>query len=273
MNVTRERKNKTIYLDQSGYIDTFIKKFNINGTTKTPATLDLMVENGTQSKTDVDQFLSGVMTLMYIALRTRPDILMSVAYLSTKVKEPNETDKMNLIRIFKYLNGSKDLRLQLCPDSLNIYCWIDASFAIHNDKKSHSGYIIGLGKNGSLTFVRSSKQKLVTKSSTESELVALNDGISHVMWTRFYLESQGYFQPPTVVFQDNMSTMVMANKGEGNPNNSRHINIRYFYIKELIDSGEITVKYCPTSEMKADLLTKPLIGNNFFKLRQMILKN
>jgi hypothetical protein len=70
-----------------------------------------------------------------------------------------------------------------------------------------------------------------------------------------------------------MSTMVMANKGEGNPNNSRHINIRYFYIKELIESGLVTVEYCPTLEMKADILTKPLIGNNFFKLRQMILKS
>jgi hypothetical protein len=83
------------------------------------------------------------------------------------------------------------MEMRLCPTDLQITCWIDASFAIHSDKKSHSGYIIGLGKNGSLTFVRSSKQKLVTKSSTESELVALNDGISHVMWTRFYLESQG----------------------------------------------------------------------------------
>jgi hypothetical protein len=154
-----------------------------------------------------------------------------------------------------------------------LYCWVDASFAVHDDNKSHSGYVIGFGANCSLIYVRSTKQKLTTKSSTESELVAINDCVSHIMWTIYYLEFQNYMQTPIILFQDNQSTMVMANKGSGNPSNSKHINIRYFYIKELIDANFITLHYCPTAEMKADLMTKPITGNQFKNLRGMILNN
>jgi hypothetical protein len=271
MQIQRDRPNKTIFLDQSGYIDTFIKKFEITGTAKTPATSDLLnIEIGSKN-CDVDEFLSGVMTLMYLALRTRPDILFAVAYLSTKVQKPTEHDWNKLIRIFRYINGTKDLQLRIFTASLQLHCWADASFAIHADSKSHSGYVIGFGVDCSLIFVRSTKQKLTTKSSTESELVAINDCASHIIWAMYYLEFQNYTQSPIILFQDNQSTMVMANKGKGNPSNSKHINIRYFYIKELIDAYLITLKYCSTSEMKADLMTKPIIGNQFKILRGMIL--
>jgi hypothetical protein len=274
MQIVRDRKNRAITLNQIGYIESFLKKFNVHGTAKTPSTDALTKttnDDANNIPADVDVFLSCVMTLMYLALRTRPDILFSVAYLSTKVKNPNQNDYKNLMRIFRYLNGTKDLVLKICPDNLQIKCWIDAAYATHDDMKSHSGYLIGLGNNGSLTFVRSSKQKLVTKSSTESELVALNDGISQVMWTRYYLEYQGYKQLPTIIFQDNMSTMFMANNGEGNHNNSKHINIRYFYIKELIDKNLIQLVHCDTDFMKADLMTKPKSGQAFKNLRQLIM--
>jgi hypothetical protein len=273
MQIVRNRENRSITLNQIGYIESFLTKFKISGTAKTPSTdaLTKSIEESENIPADVDTFLSGVMTLMYLALRTRPDILFSVGYLSTKVKNLNENDFKNLMRIFRYLNGTKDLVLKLCPDNLQINCWIDAAYATHNDMKSHSGYLIGLGNNGSFTFVRSSKQKLVTKSSTEAELVALNDGISQVMWTRYYLEYQGYKQLPTIVFQDNMSTMFMANNGEGNHNHSKHINIRYFYIKELIDKNLIRLVHCDTESMKADLMTKSKSGQAFVNLRQMIM--
>ena len=157
--------------------------------------------------------------------------------------------------------------LKLNPDNLQISCWIDASYAIHSDMKSHSGYLIGLGNGGSLTLFDRQHKNL----SQNLRMRLKWYGISQVMWTRYYLEYQGYKQLPTVIFQDNMSTMFMANNGEGNRNHSKHINIRYFYIKELIDKNLILLVHCDTESMKADLTTKPKSGRAFKNLRQIIL--
>jgi hypothetical protein len=147
--------------------------------------------------------------------------------------------------------------------------YIDASYGVHIDGKSHSGMIIALSA-GPL-FVKSSKQKIVTKSSTEAELIAFSDMCSNVIWCREFLINQGHKMPPARVFQDNQSAIALEEKGTASSERTRHVHIRYFWIKDRIANGEIQVKYLSTSQMIADILTKPLQGDLFVILRDKLL--
>jgi hypothetical protein len=118
--------------------------------------------------------------------------------------------------------------------------------------------------------VKSTKQKIVTKSSAEAELVALSDESSQIIGCREFLLAQGYDLPPAIIYQDNKSTIAMAEKGMHSNSRTRHINIRYFFIKDRIDSGDIQLKYLETNNMLADILTKPLQGETFKRLRDLI---
>ncbi len=83
--------------------------------------------------------------------------------------------------------------------------------------------------------------------------------------------SQGYNMKAATLYQDNMSTMALVEKGRSTAEKTRHINIRYFFVKDRVEAGEIEIKYCPTEHMLADILTKPLQGQAFRDMRDILL--
>ncbi len=116
------------------------------------------------------------------------------------------------------------------------------------------------------------KQKLNTKSSTEAELVGASDVTNHLLWTKHFLEAQGHPCKETVLHQDNTSAILLEKNGrESAGKRSRHINIRFFHIKDKVDNQELIVKFCPTDQMIADFMTKPLQGKKFFQFRKEIM--
>jgi hypothetical protein len=122
-----------------------------------------------------------------------------------------------------------------------------------------------------MVHAKSAKQKLVSKSSTETELIGLSDESSQVIWTRNFLTEQGYSVPPATIFQDNKSTMALVDKGRSTCARTRHINVRYFFIKDRVEKKDIKIEYLPTGKMTADILTKPLQGDLFKKMRCQLL--
>lgn len=113
----------------------------------------------------------------------------------------------------------------------------------------------------------------MTKSSTEAELVGLSDGASSVLWAREWLLAQGYTLSPTVIYQDNQGVLSLLAKGRNMKQRTRHLNVRYFFFKDRITKGEIELKYLPTKEMVADIMTKPVSGALMSKLRGVLLGN
>jgi hypothetical protein len=114
-----------------------------------------------------------------------------------------------------------------------------------------------LGK-GTIT-AKSTKQKLNTRSSTETEIVGVDDVMPDILWTNLFLEDQGYESKDTIIYQDNKSTMLwMQNGRQSLGKRAKHINVRYFFVKDRIDKGEIKIQHCPTDDMIADFFTKPL---------------
>ena len=147
---------------------------------------------------------------------------------------------------------------------VNVY--IDTGHGVHNDGKGHTGVIAMMG--GNMIHATSNKQKLVTRSSFEAELVGLADGLQWVKWLRLFLLEQKVLLPGQEIniFQDNKSTILAATRGHNYSSRTKHINIRYFEVKEMIESKNIKITYKPTGEMLADFLTKPLHGGLLRKL-------
>ena len=191
--------------------------------------------------------------------------------LSTRVQSPIEDDWTKLQRVLEYLHSAPDLGITLeCAEGpVKVDTHIDAAYGVHADAKSHSGSDQTLGRGA--IHVKSSKQKFVVKSSTEAEQVSLTDNSTQTIWTREFLISQGYRLGPSTIYQDNQSTIALANKGYSTSERTRHIKIRYFYIKDLIDRNEVVLEYLPTGEMLADMLTKPLQGELFRRMRKQLM--
>jgi hypothetical protein len=86
-----------------------------------------------------------------------------------------------------------------------------------------------------------------------------------------FLESLGFDFTPAKVYQDNLSTMKLAENGRSNSDRTKHIKLRYFFVKQYLDSGEFEMEHCPTDLMIADIMTKPLQGETFIRLRNLLL--
>ena len=216
-------------------------------------------------------FHNLVAKTLYSTKRARPDTCTSLAFLTTRVREPDTDDQKKLIHLMQYLRGTRRLPLILSADGSGfLKWWVDASFAVHPNMRGHSGGGLSLGRG--FPTVSSTKQKLNTRSSTESELVGADDFMPAVLWTRYFMLSQGYHVRDTIMHQDNMATELLENNGKASSSRrTKHINIRYFFITDRIKKGELTVKWCPTEEMIGDFMTKPVQGKLFKKFRDLIM--
>ena len=257
-----------------GYIDEVLTFANeIRGEAKTPAADNLFeIDDKVTALSDEKRefFHSLTAKLLYLAKRARPDLLLAVSFLARRVQRPTTQDLKKLQRVIRYLRANNKEGMILQPDvTLQAYGWIDASFAVHVDFRSHTGAVVGLGKGPFWT--KSSVQKLNSKSSTEAELIGATDSAGQLLWTRQFLLEQGYDVGPAVLYQDNTSTISLINNGRSNSERTRHIAIRYFFLKDRIENKEIRVEYLNTGDMIADILTKPLQGEQFVRLRAKLL--
>lgn len=184
---------------------------------------------------------------------------------------PTVEDEKKLHRVLRYLQGARDIILRISADDpLTVQAYVDASYAVHPDMRSHTGSIITLGRGA--VFCKSSKQKLNVKSSTEAELVGLSDSLSQVFWTRNFLAAQGFdMRKPAIVHQDNKSAIFLAEKGYPASSNTKHMDIRYFYVANRIERGEAKIVHTGTADMIADFFTKPLHGAVFEKMRALVM--
>jgi len=169
-----------------------------------------------------------------------------------------------LDRVIGYMRGTPDRGIVIdFGTNPQTQAYIDASWAPHKrDRKSHSGGFIIVGNGGPL-YVTSTKQHIVTKSSTEAELVAVSDIASEVISVNHFGIAQGLPAQPAVIYQDNNSTMSLIANGGPCSKRSRHIDIRHFWMTERVQQGDFTIVRCPTEVMWANILTKPLNGAQF----------
>ena len=116
------------------------------------------------------------------------------------------------------------------------------------------------------------RQKLNTGSSTEAELVGIDDALRHIMWGLYFIQAQGYEVTKNILMQDNKPTILLAKNGRfSSSKRTKHTKNRYFMIKDKIGKGEIIIQYCPTGDIWADINTKALQGALFYKMRARLM--
>ena len=260
-------------ITMDGYVEDLLVEYdNITGVAETPATNSLFVIKESELLDDSarEYYHSLTAKLLYLGKRVRPDILTACSFLTKRVQKPTREDMKKLERVIRYIRHTRNIGIALEADKhLTVMAYVDASYGVHQDMKSQTGCTIGIGKGP--IYAKSSGQKLNTKSSTEAELVGLSDSTGQILWTRNFLIEQGYNVEAATVYQDNMSTIALVKNGKSNSERTRHIAIRFFFVADRVASKEIKVEYMQTGEMLADILTKPLQGELFRKLRDKLL--
>jgi hypothetical protein len=136
--------------------------------------------------------------------------------------------------------------------------------------RGQSGGGLSLGRG--FTILSSTKEKLNTRSSTETEIVGATDFMPAICWTRYFMKAQGYNVKDNFLFQDSKSSILLEKNGKGSRSkHTKHINIQYFFITKIVSKEEVSVVWCPTGYMIGDYATKPLQGALFRKFRDQIM--
>ena len=248
---------------------------DMEGSAVTPAANHLFNINNTDpillTGERKDLFVHLVMQALYLSQRGRPDIRTAVSFLCTQINCPDMDDYKKLGRMMKYLRTTVDMPLTLSADgSRKLRWWVDASYSVHPDMKGHTGGTFLMGKGS--VYSTSSKQKMNTRSSTESEVVGVYDCIPPIRWTTLFIEAQGFPVDDTILFQDNMSAMLLEKNGKSSSTKrTKHMHIRFFYIADMVKQKQISIEHCPTEVMLADYFTKPLQGKLFQQMRDQIM--
>ena len=193
---------------------------------------------------------------MYAAVGTRPDIAFAVSTLSQFLENPGEAHWEAAKRVFRYLQGTKDLRLTFGNGAKGLEGYTDADGASQYHRRAISGHAFLI--DGGAVSWSSRKQELVTLSTAEAEYVAATHAAKEAIWLRrFITEVLQPIDGPTTLHCDNQAALALASNGNYHAR-TKHIDIRYHFIRFVVEDKSIRLVYCPTNDMIADTLTKAL---------------
>ena len=260
-----ERDKEKIDISQEAFVNEILERFDMNESKPAPTPLPQKIEELTkmseESKKEyknIKRYQSIIGALLYLSNSTRPDITFSVNFLARKMSKPSEQDNLFAKRVLRYLNGTRKMKLRYDRKGEKVVGYSDASYAEDKeDRKSTGGYTF-VGNGGAISW-KSRKQKSVTLSSCEAEYCALADAAKEAMWLKSLIQEvdKNAKKEPMIIFEDNQSTIAFA-KNPIQSERTKHIEVKYHYIREKVAEGKIEVKYMPTTDQVADIFTKSL---------------
>ena len=210
---------------------------------------------------DKEAYRRAMGSLLYLATNTRPGIAVGTSILARHVSDSTEADCVEVKRLFRYLKHTKQMKMKLGnteeQQSNSLTVFVDADWGGDvEDRESSSGYFFRyLGATVAWT---SRKQSMITLSSTEAKYIALAEALQEAVWIRRLLaDLDQNISGPTVIFEDNQNCIRLL-KNDKSSSRTKHIDIKYHFVRDLYRSGDTDVKNCPSEQMTANLLTKPL---------------
>lgn len=219
-----------------------------------------------------NDYTSLLGSLQYLAIATRPDIAYAVNRLAAYTANPSLQHYTAAKRVLRYVKGTKhygityrnDTTRHVGPSDSNLfYGFSDAAFANTEDKRSISGYVF-LANGGAITW-GSKKQTAIALSSTEAEYVALSEASREAMWLRHLYGELGFIQKePILLLGDNDGSIAMTKNPQFHKR-TKHVDIRWHWVRELVSDGLITISDCRDPQQTADILTKQLPRPKFTK--------
>lgn len=267
LGINIDRREGEICLNQRAYLEKMLSRFSMDQSnpTTTPMETTPIPESDKQLLEDDKPYRELVGCIMYVMLTTRPDLSFAINFFSRYQHEQTEARWKGLKRILRYVKGTLDLGLFFTRNGEEkLECYVDADFASEKDRKSTTGFLIKVGNNPVDWVTR--RQSAVALSSTEAEYIALATVTAEVIWIERLLGDLGTerIDSPTI-HEDNQSCIHLLSKWEHK--RLKHVDIKYNFVRELHEKGLIKVKYINTKDQIADVLTKPLPGPQFVKLR------
>ena len=276
VKVVQNPKTSEIWIGQPNFTNELLHKFQMaeSKPVDTPIDPGVKLSKKLESEEEYDKvkYQSAVGSLLYLSTRTRPDIAFAVGNAARYCSQPSQTHWSAVKRILRYLNGTTALGLLYQPnDSRELCGYSDADWAgDSSDRKSTSGYVFMM--SGSAVSWRSKKQSCVALSTAEAEYMALSSATQEAMWMRQLFASlvnEYKLSEPTTIYEDNQSTICMAKNNQSH-GRSKHIDIKYHFVREQVEQQSIKLIYCKSEEMTADILTKGLLNYQFKKLRSKL---
>ena len=255
----------SVTMCQRRYVNDILKRFKMNEckAVTSPVDTSSRLVSSSAVTTITAPFREAVGALMHLTTATRPDIAYAVSYVSRFMENPQEEHWTAVKRIFRYLQGTKDYGICYKPsDKIDFRGYSDADWAGDlADRKSTSGYAFML--LGAPISWGSKKQSSVSLSTSEAEYIALSLAIQEGKWIHRLLceilTVAGEAEPTLMIYEDNQSCIKMT-KNPVNHGRAKHIDIKYHHIRDEVKRGEVTLEYCETTEMLADIMTKALHG-------------
>lgn len=288
MRITRDRKAGTITLDQELYITKALEKYGFAEcrTAPTPEVVGAAHATPTEKQaepTDKQRYMEIVGTLMYAAISTRPDIVHAVYYLAAHMVDPRRQHMDAAERVLRYLAGTRDLGLvfgsrnESVSDSrghtqleLDVCAYADADWANDkSDRRSVTGWVAKI--NGDPISWASKKQRTVALSTCEAELYAEAEAIREVLWLRGLVKELGLRTAlGSVVHGDNQSTIAVSKNGIKGER-TKHVDVKYHFVTETVERGDVQLKWVASSAQHADIFTKALPVPAFEQLREQLM--
>ena len=263
-----------VKIGQAHYIRKMLERYGLGDANPVSVPMNpnvhLVKDDGYSKPVDAVRYQSIVGSLIYAATGTRPDIAQAVAVVSKFNGCPTEANMTAVKRILRYLKGTIDLTLQYVKGSDHgLVGYSDADWAGNlDDRHSTTGNVFLL--SGAATTWLSRKQPTVTLSTSEAEYVAMSSAAQEIIWLRSLLNELGLStRDPTILFEDNRGAIALS-KNPVSHKRTKHIDIRYHFVRETVEAGTINICYCPTSDMLADMFTKPIPKTRFEMLRTKI---
>ncbi|XP_020266632.1 uncharacterized protein LOC109842134 [Asparagus officinalis] len=265
LGIEVKQQQEGIFISQKKYMKEILEKFKMNecNPVNTPVAIGMKLSREEDGHfVDSTLFKSLVGSLRYLTI-TRPDITYGVGLVSRYMETPNESHWLAAKRILRYIKGTLNLGLFYAYDeNAQLVGYSDSDWGGDQDeRKSTTGYVFYLGSTAfSWT---SKKQGVVALSSCEAEYVAAASTVCEAIWLRNILKELDHPQEDsTVIFVDNKSAIQLA-KNPVHHGRSKHIDTRFHFLT-------IELKHCHTTEQVADIFTKPLSGETFMRLRDML---
>ena len=274
IEVTRNRESKTLQMSQRKYIKDLLKKYNMEECSEANSPQsDIVLQpekimNPAEIAAQPYDYRGLIGSLQYLVRGTRPDIANAVRDLSRFLACYNETHWKEARRVLKYLKKTSNYGLFMDGNDQTIEyeVYTDASFACREkERKSVSGYCVKMAST--CISWSSSKQDSVALSTTESEIIALSEGLKESEWLYHILKELGFVHKlPIQVWCDSIGAIKTCTN-PGNHKSTKHIETRHLFGRDLTEKGRVIISYLNTTEMLADCLTKALSGKQFEKLR------
>ncbi|KAL2224606.1 UNVERIFIED_CONTAM: Retrovirus-related Pol polyprotein from transposon TNT 1-94 [Sesamum indicum] len=264
MKITRDKGIGKLWLSQSDYIEKVLCRFKMENAKPvgTPLGNQFKLSNSDSPQTDserakmrVTPYASAIGSLMYAMICTRPDIAHAVGVVSRFMSNPGVMHWEAVKWILRYLRGTKDRALVFGKGKLTLFGFVDADFAgsDYDKRRSTTGYVFTYG--GTAVSWVSKLQKVVTLSTTEAEYVAVTEAAKELIWLQHLLGELGKPQADVILHSDSQSAIHLA-KNPAFHSRTKHIEIKYHFIRQLLEKKALQLEKIQGEKNPADMLTK-----------------